>query len=124
MTFAQTRAAKAQRNATKGTQKFCIDEFEPIPNEGYPKFCIDEFEDLEDYMKVYVRYRIAGGRMKFKESDTGNELRYAQFPGIEFDEVGEWSEDRNNIPQCEWTFDNREYRKWFHSTHPRPVDIR
>jgi hypothetical protein len=40
-------------------------------------------------MKVYVRYRIAGGRMKFKESDTGNELYYARFPGIEFDEVGD-----------------------------------
>ena len=40
-------------------------------------------------MKAYVRYQIAGGRMKFKEFDIGNELRYAQFPGIEFDEVGE-----------------------------------
>ena len=102
-------------------------DHEPIPNErndGYPKFSIDEFEDLEDYMKVYVRYRIAGGRMKFKEFDTGSELRYAQFPGIEFDEVGEWSEDRNNIPPCEWTMDNREYRMWFHSTYPRPVVIR
>ena len=39
-------------------------------NAEYPKLCIDEFEDLEDYMKEYVRYRIAGGRMKFKESDT------------------------------------------------------
>ena len=59
---------------------------EPIPNERnerYPKFCIDEFEDTEDYLGVYFPYRIAGGRMKFKESDTGNELRYTQFPGIE-----------------------------------------
>ena len=107
MTFAQTRA--------------------PIPNERnayYPKFCIDEFENLENYLNVYVRYRIAGGRTKFKESDTDNELRYAQFPGIEFDEVGEWSEDRNNIPPCEWTMDNREFRKWFHFVHPKPVDIR
>ena len=63
--------------------------------------------------------------MKVKESDTGNELYYARFPGIEFDEVGEWSEDRNNIPPCEWTMNNnKEYREWFHSTHPSPVDIR
>ena len=59
-------------------------DHEPIPNErneGYPKFCIDEFEDTEDTMKVYVKYRIASGRMKFNESDTGNELHYARFPG-------------------------------------------
>ena len=64
---------------------------EPIPNERnvyYPKYCIDEFEDLQDYMNVYVRYRIAGGRMKLKESDTGNEQHYSEFPRIEFDEVG------------------------------------
>ena len=47
---------------------------------------IDEFEDVEDDISLYVQYRIAGGRMKNKESDTGNELRYAQFQGIEFDE--------------------------------------
>ena len=59
-------------------------DHEPIPNvrnEYYPKYFIDEFEDLEDTMKVYVKYRIAGGRMTFKESDTGNEYYYAQFPG-------------------------------------------
>jgi hypothetical protein len=102
-------------------------DHEPIPNErneGFPKYCIDEFEDLEDHMKAYVRYRIAGGQMKFKESDTGNELYYARFPGIEFDEVGDWSEDRNNIAPCEWTRDNKEYIEWFHSNHPKPVDIR
>jgi hypothetical protein len=40
------------------------EDHEPITNErneGYPKFCIDEFEDTEDTMKVYVKYRIAGG---------------------------------------------------------------
>ena len=88
---------------------------EPIPNERnvyYPKYCIDEFEDLEDSMKVYVRYRIVGGRMKFKESDTGNnEQHYAEFPRIEFDEVGDWSEDRNNIAPCEWTMSEKEYIK-------------
>ena len=101
-------------------------DHEPIPNErkeGFLKFCIDEFEDLEDYMKVYAQYRIAGGRMKFK-SDIGNELYYARFPGIEFDEVGDWSEDRNNIAPCEWTMSEKEYVEWFHSNHPRPVDIR
>ena len=61
-------------------------------------------------MKVYVLYRIAGSRMKFKESDSGNELHYARFPGIEFDEVGEWSEEV--------------YREWFFSVHPKPVDFR
>ena len=62
--------------------------------------------------------------MKFKESDTGNELYYARFPGIEFDEVGDWSEDRNNIAPCEWTMSEKEYIKLFHSNHPKPVDIR
>jgi len=102
-------------------------DHEPIPNERrayYPKYCIDEFEDLDDYMSVYVRYRIAGGRMKFKEFDTGNELRYTQFPGIELNKVGVWTEDRNNIPPCEWTMNNREYREWFYSVHPKPVDVR
>ena len=70
-------------------------DHEPIPNErneGYPKFCIDEFEDLNDTMKAYVRYRIAGGLMKFKESDTGNELHYAYFPGIQLYPFGVWTE--------------------------------
>ena len=100
-------------------------DHEPIPNACnayYPKFfCIDEFEDTEDTLGVYVRYRIAVGRMKFKESDTGNELRYTQFPGIELDEVGVWTEDR---APCEWTMCNAEYVKWFISTHPTPVDVR
>jgi hypothetical protein len=85
---------------------------EPIPNARnvyYSKFCIDEFEDLEDYMSAYVRYRIAGGRMKFKESATGNELHYARFPGIELKEVRDWCEDCNNIAPCEWTMCNAEY---------------
>ena len=54
-------------------------DYEPIPNERneyYPKYFIDEFEDLDDYMKTYVRQRIAGGRMKFKESDTGSTPDY------------------------------------------------
>jgi hypothetical protein len=62
--------------------------------------------------------------MKFKESDTGNELHYARFPGIELEEVGDWCEDRNNIAPCEWTMCNAEYVKWFISTHPTPVDVR
>ena len=53
-----------------------------VRNEYYPKYFIDEFEETEDYMGIYVRYRIAGGLMKKKESDTGNELYYARFPGI------------------------------------------
>ena len=101
---------------------------EPIPNARnayYPKFCIvDEFEDLEDYMSAYVRYRIARGRMNFKESATGNELHYARFPGIELKEVRDWCEDRNNVLPCEWTMCNAEYVKWFISTHPTPVDVR
>ena len=99
-------------------------DYEPIPNErneGFPKYCIDEFDD---YMKVYVRYRIAGSRMKFKESDTGTELHYARFPGIELEEVGDWYEDRNSVAPCEWTMKEKTYIEWFHSTHPKPVDIR
>ena len=102
-------------------------DYEPIPNihnEHYPKYCIDEFEDLDDYMKAYVRYRIAGGRMKFEESDTGSEQHYTRFPGIELDKVGEWHEDRNNVVPCEWTMCDKEYIEWFLSTHPKPVDVR
>ncbi len=80
-------------------------DHEPIPdvrNEHYPKYFIDEFNDPH-YLDVYVQYRIAGGLMKFKESDTGNEYHYAQFPGIEFIPYGVWSEDYNNIPPSEWT---------------------
>jgi hypothetical protein len=102
-------------------------EHEPIPNERneyYPKYFIDEFENLDDYMKTYVRYRIAGGRMKFKKSDTGSEQYYTKFPLIELDEIGEWHEDRNNVAPCEWTMCNKEYIDWFLSTHPKPVDIR
>ncbi len=69
---------------------------EAIPNEinaYYPKYFIDEFEDTEDYLSVYARYRIAGGRKKLKEFHTGNELCYTQFPGIELSEVGVWTED-------------------------------
>ena len=79
-------------------------DYEPIPNvrnAGYPKYCIDEFEDLDDYMKTYVRYRIAGCRMKFNEFDTGSEQHYTRFPGIELDEIGDWFEDCNNIAPCE-----------------------
>jgi hypothetical protein len=93
---------------------------EPIKNErneGYPNYSIDEFENLGDSMITYVRYRIAGGRMKFKESDTGTEHYYTQFPGIE------WHLDYNNIAPCEWTMCNKEYAEWYLSTHPKPVDI-
>ena len=57
--------------------------YEPIPNEHneyYPKYFIDEFEELDDYMKTYVGYQIAGGRMKFKESDTGSEQHCTKIP--------------------------------------------
>ena len=88
-------------------------DYQPIPNERneyYPKHSIDEFEDLDDYMKAYVRYRIADGRMKFKESDTGSEQHYTRFPGmIELEEIGNWYENRNNIAPCEWTLSDKEY---------------
>ncbi len=93
-------------------------------NSGYSKFSIDEFEDHDDYTKTYIRYRIAGGRMKFNESDTGSEEHYARFPGIEFDEIGDWNQDYNNIAPCEWSMRNSEYIKWFVANHPQPVDIR
>jgi hypothetical protein len=71
-------------------------DHKPIPlparNEGFPKYCIDEFNDPH-YLDVYVQYRVVGGLMKFKESDTGNEYHYRQFPGIELEEFGVWSED-------------------------------
>ena len=96
-------------------------DHEPIPNERnkyYPKYFVDEFENLDDYMSVYVRYRIAGGRMKYKESDTGKEQYYTDLPGIELEEIGDWSEP------CEWTMCDPKYVKWIISTHPTPVDVR
>ena len=63
--------------------------------------------------------------MKLKEFHTGNELCYAQFPGIELSEVGVWTEDCNNIPPCEeWTMISKEYIECFYSVHPKPVDVR
>ena len=56
--------------------------------------------------------------MKFKESDTGNEYHYNQFSGIEFAPRGEWSEDYNNNPPSD-----EQYREWFYSVHPKPVDV-
>jgi hypothetical protein len=93
-------------------------------NEGYPKYCVDEFENLSDYMRVYVRYRIAGGKMKFRESDIGAEAHYEAWPGIELQHSGEWSQDFNNIAPCEWTMSHKEYAKWYLSTHPKPVDVK
>ena len=74
--------------------------------------------------EYYPKYRIAGGRIKFNESDTGTEHHYAQFPGIELDEIGEWHLDYNKIAPCEWTMCNKEYAEWYLSTHPKPVDMR
>ena len=102
-------------------------DHEPIPNVRnayYPKFCIDEFEDVEDTMRAHVRYRIAGGRMKFIESDTGSEQHYTRFPGIELEKIGDWCDDFNNVAPCEWTMSSAKYIEWFLSTHPKPVDVR
>jgi hypothetical protein len=99
-------------------------DHEPMPNVRnayYPKFCIDEFEDVEDTMRAYVRYRIAGGRMKFIESDTGSEQHYTRFPGIELEKIGDWCDDFNNVA---WTMSSAKYIEWFLSTHPKPVDVR
>jgi hypothetical protein len=38
-------------------------------NEYYPKYFVDEFENLDDLMSVYIRYRIAVGKIKFNESE-------------------------------------------------------
>ena len=58
-------------------------------NEYYPKYFVDEFENLDDAMIVYIRYRIAGGKMKFRESDTGAEDHYAQSPELELEDIGD-----------------------------------
>ena len=55
---------------------------------------------------------------------TGSEEYYTRFPGIELDDVGDWWEDYNNVPPCEWSMSDKEYVKWFLSTHPKPVDLR
>ena len=98
---------------------------EPLDrNEGYPKYNIDEFWNSEDYTSMYVRYRIAGGKMKFKEDDTGRERYYEQWPGIELQDIGNWEDDYNNIAPCEWSMEIEDYQRWFLSVHPKPVDIR
>ncbi len=61
--------------------------------------------------------------MKFKGSDTGTEHHYDQCQGLELEEIGEWHLDYNNIVPCEWTICKKEYREWYLSTHPKPVDI-
>ena len=93
-------------------------------NEDHPKYSVDEFENPRETMSVYIGYRIAGGKMKLHESDTGTEHYYDQFPGIELEEIGEWHLDYNNIAHCEWTMCNKEYAEWYLSTHPKPVDMR
>jgi len=92
-------------------------------NEGYPKYFVDEFENLDDTMTVYIRYRIAGGKMKYREDDTGAEDHYKQWPGIQLEENGDWCKDFNNIAPCEWTIGSPDYNEWYLSTHPKPVDI-
>ena len=93
-------------------------------NEGYPKYFVDEFENLHDHMSMYVRYRIAGGKMKFLEKDIGTEPHYAQWPGIELQEIGDWCDDHNNVAPCEWSMSSEKYLNWFLSVHPKPVDVR
>ena len=117
MTFARTRAAAAPTPLT-------TNQYQTKRNEYYPKYCVDEFKNLDDCMKTYVRYRIAGDRRKFNEADTCSEQHYTRFPGIELDEIGEWFEDRNNVAPCEWSMSDKDYIKWLHSTHPKPIDIR
>ena len=89
-------------------------DHEPIPspvrNGEYPKYFIDEFNDPH-YLDAYIQYRIAGGLMKCKESDTGNEYHYKQFPGIKFISYGVWSEDYNNIPPSEQNMCYEQYRE-------------
>jgi hypothetical protein len=49
--------------------------------------------------------------MKFKESDTGNAEYGARIT-------------TTNIPPSEWTMCYEQYREWFYSVHPMPVDVR
>ena len=93
-------------------------------NDGYPKYNIDEFFNSADFTSMYVRYRIAGGKMKLKEEDTGRERYYEQWLGIELQDVGNWEDDYNNIAPCEWAMDDEKYQRWFLSVHPKTVDIR
>ena len=62
--------------------------------------------------------------MKFHESDTGTEDYYAQFQGLELEDIGELHLDYNNIAPCEWTMCNKEYAEWYLSILQKPVDIR
>ena len=75
------------------------DDQEDERNLDYPKYSVDEFMNLRQTHQVYIRYRIAGGKMKWKETDTGKEELYKQWPGIELID-GEWCEDYNNIAPC------------------------
>ena len=50
--------------SSEGSNPADREPIQNVRNEYYPKYFIDEFEDTEDYMGVYVRYRIANGLMK------------------------------------------------------------
>ena len=65
------------------------------------KYYVDEFMNLGETNSLYIRYRIAGGKMKMRENDTGAEAHYKQWPGIELIE-GNWGTDYNNLAPCKW----------------------
>ena len=92
-------------------------------NQHYPKYSVDEFTNLRQTHSVYIRYRIAGGKMKWKETDTGEEELCKQWPGIELIE-GDWITDYNNIAPCEWTNSDSDYVLWYQSTHPKAINVR
>ena len=92
------------------TEKYPSDQ-EDECNPSYPKYSVDERMNLSETHSVYIRYRIAGGKMKWKETDTGEEELYKQWPGIELIE-GDWNTDYNNIAPCEWTNSDSDYVRY------------
>ena len=105
--------------AKKDSKKWWTNE----RNEDYPKYSVDEFMSLDKPNIVYIRYRIAGGKMKMRVNDNRAEEHYKQWPCIELID-GDWESDYNNLEPCEWTNSNQDYVQWYQFTHPKPIDVR
>ena len=72
---------------------------------------------------AYARYRLAGGRMKYRPVDIGTEDYYARWPTIIFED-GDWSNDFNNLAPSEHCAGAPNYVEWYRSVHPKPTTIR
>ena len=88
----------------------------------YPEWFINK-DVPESQYRSYARYRLAGGRMKYRPEDTGTEEYHNQWPTIALEE-GQWCEDYNKLAPCEHSARIDEYIEWYTSTNPKPTIVR